>query len=98
MATFAILIKLTDQGAAGIKDAPERMRQAFESMTALGATVKDFYVTMGEYDYVGIGEGPDDETAMAACAALAASGNVRTTSMRAFTPQEFGAIVARLAR
>ena len=96
MATFVILIKLTDQGAGAIKDAPKRMQQAFESTAALGAKVKDFYVTMGEYDYVAIGEGPDDETAMAACAALAASGNVRTTSMRAFSPQEFGAIIGRL--
>ena len=63
IATFVILIKLTDQGASAIKDAPKHMQQAFESTAALGAKVKDFYVTMGEYDYVAIGEGPDDETA-----------------------------------
>ncbi len=55
IATFVILIKLTDQGASAIKDAPKHMQPP-----------------------------------------LAASGNVRTTSLRAFSPKESGAIVGRL--
>ncbi len=96
MATFVILVNLTDKGASAIKDGPKRIQELGSLVSKLGASVKDFYVTMGEYDYVAIGEGPDDETCLAVCAALATDGNVRTTSMRAFTLAEFAPILGRL--
>ena len=40
---------------------------------------------MGEYDYVAIGEMPSDEVAMRFLLSLGALGNVRTTTLRAFT-------------
>ncbi len=63
---------------------------------AMGGKVHVMLATMGEYDYVGVGEGPSDEVATAFSAALGSLGYVKTTSMRAFTPEEFAGIVAKL--
>jgi len=51
---------------------------------------------MGEYDYVGIGECPNDETAIALALAGGSQGNVRTTTLKAFTKDEFAEIVKKL--
>jgi len=51
---------------------------------------------MGEYDYVGIGEVPNDETAVALALALGSQGNARTTTLKAFTKEEFAEIVKKL--
>ena len=51
---------------------------------------------MGEYDYVAIGEFPNDEVAMAFALALASTGNVRTTTLKAFVKDEFAEIVKKM--
>ena len=56
----------------------------------------EFYSVMGEYDYVGIGELPNDETAVALALAMGSRGNVRTTTLKAFTKEEFAKIVKKL--
>ena len=48
------------------------------------------------YDIVSIGEAPDDETMTAAALAIAGEGNVRTTTLRAFNPDETRAIIAKV--
>ena len=51
---------------------------------------------MGTHDTVALIEAPGDEAATRFALALAAAGNVRTTTLRAFTVQEFGEIVQSL--
>jgi uncharacterized protein with GYD domain len=51
--------------------------------------------TIGPYDLVTVTEFPDVESATAFALALGASGNVRTTTMRAFGAEDMSAIVAR---
>jgi uncharacterized protein with GYD domain len=51
---------------------------------------------MGEYDYVAVGEAPSDEVATTFALALGSLGNVRTTTLRAYTKEEFGAMVKKL--
>ena len=96
MPTYISLMKLTGEGIGDIKEAPQRTREAVEKMEALGGKLLGLYVTMGEYDYVGIAECPSDEVALTFLLGLGAEGNVRTTTMRAFTPEEFAAVVSRL--
>jgi len=62
----------------------------------MGGKLIGFYATMGEYDYVAIGEIPSDELAMTFALALGSQGNVRTTSLKGFNQQEFTAIVQKL--
>lgn len=96
MPTYICLYKLTDQGIKNIKDAPKRIEDGFKAFEPMGIKSKGFYTVMGEYDYVSISEAPDDETAMAAVLVLGMGGNVRTTSLKAFTPEEFAGLVEKL--
>ena len=86
------MFELTDQGIKNIKDAPQRIEQGVEGLEAMGG----FYSVMGEYDYVGISEAPSDEVITAFLLALGADGNVRTTTLKAFTTEEFVEIVKKL--
>ena len=54
------------------------------------------YSTMGQYDYVAVAEWPSDEAAAAFALALGSKGMVRSTTMRAFSMDEYGAIVEKL--
>ena len=96
MPTYVVLYKLTEQGIKNIKDAPGRYEEGVKRFEAIGGKVIGFYATMGEYDYVGIGEAPNDEVAMIYALALGALGNVRTTTLKAFTTEEFANIVSKL--
>ena len=96
MPTYISLYKLTDQGIKNIKEAPGRIEEGIRRAEEMGARVLGFYTVLGEYDYVAIGEFPNDETAMAFSLALGARGYVRTTTMKAFTKDEFGEVVNKL--
>ena len=93
MPTYVALYKLTDQGIKDIKDAPQRIEEGIRGFEAMGGKVLCFYPVMGEYDYVSIGEAPNDEVAMTFMLALGAGGKVRTTTLKAFSREEFGNIV-----
>jgi uncharacterized protein with GYD domain len=51
---------------------------------------------MGEYDYVAIGEAPNDEVAVTFALALGSQGDARTMTLKAFTREEFTEIVKKL--
>jgi uncharacterized protein with GYD domain len=96
MPTYIGLYKITDQGMKTIKDAPGRVEAAIKSAEKMGAKVIGFYLVTGEYDYVAIGEFPSDEVATTFALALGSLGNVRTTTLRAYTKEEFAKIVKKL--
>ena len=96
MATFISLINYTDQGIANVKDSPKRLDMAREGLEAMGVTIKEFYLTMGDYDAVTIIDAPDGATAARALLAIGAQGNVSTTTLQAFGEDEFRNIVASL--
>jgi len=91
-----VLMKLTDQGIKDIKNAPQRIEQGIKGFEAMGGKMIGFYAVMGEYDYVAIAEGPSDEVAMAFLMALSSLGNVKTTTLKAFTKEEFAEMVKKL--
>jgi uncharacterized protein with GYD domain len=96
MNTYILLMKLTDQGIKTVKDAPKRAEAGIKAYEKMGGKVLGFYAALGEYDYVSIGEAPNDEVATAFSLALGSLGNVRTTSLRAFTLKEFTEIVKKV--
>ena len=96
MPTYIGLYKLTDKGVKNIKGAPKRIEEAIKAAEAVGGKVLGFYTVMGEYDYVAIGEFPNDEAALTLALAMGAQGNVRTTTLKAFTKEEFAKIVKKL--
>ena len=96
MPTYVALMKLTEQGLKDIKNFPARFEAAKKGAEAVGGKIIGFYAVLGEYDYVSIAEMPSDEVGMSFMMALGAMGNVRTTTLKAFTEQEFVEIVKKM--
>jgi len=96
MPTYIVLMKLTEQGIKTIKHGPQRVKENAKIMEKMGGKMTAFYLTMGEYDYVGIGEAPNDETALTFLLGMGAQGFVKTTTLKAFTVEEFEKITKNL--
>lgn len=96
MPTYIGLLKLTEQGSKDIANAPARIEEGIKLYQKLGGKVLGVYLVMGEYDYVTIGEAPSDEVQTAFALALGSQGNVKTTTLKAFTAKEIPAILAKL--
>lgn len=94
--TYILLMNLTEQGGKTIKQAPNRVQAAEKAFAAMGGKLLGMYAVMGEYDYVAIGEIPNDEAAMSFLLSLASLGNVKTKTLRAFPQKEFAKIVKKL--
>ena len=98
MAIYISLNTLTDQGARNVKDTTARADAFREAAKKFGVTVKDVYWTLGIYDAVCVLDAPDDSAIAALQASLAAVGNMRTVTLRAFSRDEMGAILAKLGK
>ena len=96
MATFVILVKMTDEGAKTIRELPDRAEALQANAQRLGITVRGWYLTQGEYDIVVVAEAPDAETMLAQAAAVSGSGNARTHTLRAFTVDEVKQVFGRM--
>ena len=94
MPTYVSLLRFTQQGAEKIKESPARLERARAALKAAGGGLKAFYLTMGQYDAVVIGEAPSDEAYATTMLAIGAAGAVRTETLRAFTEEEYRKIVA----
>jgi uncharacterized protein with GYD domain len=97
MPTYVSLMKWTAKGLETLDEAPQRTKESIETLEKMGGKLLGFYYLMGEYDMVGIAEAPSDEVAMVFLSGLNAAGNVRTTTMRAFTADEAQKIMEKLA-
>ena len=96
MATFVVLAGFTPQGVKSVKDTVSRA-DAFRDMAKkAGVTVKDVYWTLGQHDILVVCEAPDDETMTALSLSVAALGNVRTETLRAFSRNEMQAIIGKM--
>jgi len=97
MATYIVLGQFTDQGVRNVKETTRRAEALKGMAKKVGATVKEVYWTMGQYDVATIVEAPDDASATAFLLSVAGLGNVRTQSLRAFTADEMGQILGKMA-
>ena len=93
MPTYIALLKWTGQGIARVKDSPGRLDAGREAFKKKGVTIKDTYLTMGQYDLVCIIEATDDEAYASAMLSLGSQGNVQTETLKAFTEDQYRSIV-----
>jgi len=84
MATFIVLLDFTDQGVRNLKDSPQRADAFNAYAEKAGVQIVGQYWTIGSHDGVLILEAPSEEVAASVLLHLAAGGNVRTTTLRAF--------------
>src|SRR5262245_29427661 len=98
MATYIMLASFTDQGIRKVNDSPKRA-DAFKQMAQkCGATVRDVFWTLGEYDIVAIVEASDDISMTALGLSSGALGNVRTQTLRAFTQADMKTILDKMVK
>ncbi|MBE0475871.1 MAG: GYD domain-containing protein [Coriobacteriia bacterium] len=81
MPVYIMLTKLTDKGAETIRENPERILEVDREIQEMGATVREQYATLGEYDFVNILEAPDNVTAEKVSLALASRGTIRIETL-----------------
>jgi uncharacterized protein with GYD domain len=97
MATCLLLCNWTEQGLRSIKEAPERRRRATQLAEQLGCKIIAVFMTLGQYDLAIRVEAPDDETLARWALTIAAQGNLRTTTLKAFPADEFERIVGSVS-
>ena len=95
MARYVALIDWTEQGVRGFKDSVDRYEAAAGALESLGVKFTDIYWTLGGHDIVAVVDAPDDESLAAGLLAVAGQGNIRTTTLRAFTGDEMRSIISK---
>jgi uncharacterized protein with GYD domain len=94
MPTYIALLQWTGQGVKNVKDSPSRLDAGRTEFKKSGVEIKDTYLTMGAYDLVCIIDAPNDESFATAMLSLAAQGNVKTETLKAFSEDEYRKICA----
>lgn len=96
MATYIVLVNLTDQGIRNVKQTTERAKAVTAAAQRLGIKVNDIYWTMGMYDVVLVADAPNDEAITAWTLGAGSLGSIRTQTMRAFSADELNKILAKI--
>ena len=87
MPTFIMLGRLTTQAKKNGVESRAARDRIFAEFQKLGVKVTP-YTTLGPYDVVNVVEAPSDELAMKFLMAVGSTGNVDSTTLRAFTEEE----------
>ena len=87
MPIFVVLGNWTDQGLRNVEEAPKRIETTRGMVEKAGGKMQLFY-TLGNYDFAMIVEVPNDDDIMAILLCLGNMGNVRTSTMKAWTESE----------
>ncbi len=96
MATYLMLLNWTDQGIRTVKEAPQRLDKAKKLAKELGGEIKTVYMTHGSFDLAEVVEMPNDEKMASFVLKVGSYGNVRTTTLRAYSEDEYRKIVGGL--
>jgi uncharacterized protein with GYD domain len=95
MPRYISLIQFTDKGAREIRNSTARGRAFIKAAQKAGVKVEAQYWTIGGYDGVLIFSADDERTAVHCLTQLAAYGNVRTQTLRAFVDKEWDDIIGK---
>jgi uncharacterized protein with GYD domain len=96
MATYIMLVNFTQKGIEDIKHGPDRLTAIKERARKRGGEIKEFYLTLGQYDAIIVIEGANDEGTVTGILEAASQGHIRTQTLRAFPENEYRKIVAAL--
>lgn len=88
MSSYLVLWNWTEQGLRDFKDSPKRAEAFKQLVEKNGGKVVHFWYTMGKYDGATLVEAPSDETLMKIALSVGSLGNIRTTTLKAWTASE----------
>ena len=88
MPTFILSLNWTEQGIRSVKETPKRAQAIRELGKRMGVDIKSIYLTTGDSDLLAIVEAADDDNVAKFALTLAAAGNMRTRTVRAWPEAE----------
>jgi len=95
MTRYLTLLRFTEQGSKAIKKSTGRAAAFADAVAKAGVKIESQYCTSGAYDGAIVLSAQDETRALQCLAALAAAGNVRTETLRAYDAGEFDAIAGK---
>jgi uncharacterized protein with GYD domain len=95
MATYVSLIKWTEQGIQNFQETTQRAQEFTRIVEGNGGTIRELLWTLGEYDLVCIADFPDEATGVAVLLQVSALGNIRSSTMNAFSADQMTDIIRR---
>ena len=96
MTTYVMLAHWTDQGMRTVTDSVRRLDAAKKLLKDMGGEYKHHFLTMGDYDFVGIYEAPDDAIAARFMLQVGQLGFVRAKTLKAFPEAAYRELIASL--
>lgn len=96
MPTFILSLNWTEQGIRSVKETPKRAQAIRDLGKRMGVDIKSIYLTTGDSDLLAIVEATDGDNVAKFAMTLAAAGNVRTRTVRAWTEAEAMKLISEL--
>ena len=97
MPLFIMSMNWTEKGISTIRDWPKRMSDAREYGKKVGVEIKQTYLTNGQFDLVSIVESASGDNIAKFCMQVGALGNVRTSTVRAWSQDEYMKLISELS-
>ncbi|MEY2568344.1 MAG: hypothetical protein QOE35_2873 [Actinomycetota bacterium] len=89
MATFIMLSTLGPEGAATVRENPERIKAVNDEVESMGVKVLQQYALLGPYDFCNILEAPDERAMAKVAMTLSARGTLKSLTLTAIPIDEF---------
>ena len=89
MATFIMLSTLGPEGAATVRENPERIKAVNDEVESMGVKVLQQYALLGPYDFCNILEAPDERTMAKVAMMLSARGTLKSLTLTAIPIDDF---------
>ena len=89
MPRYVMLSTLGPDGAATLRENPDRLLAVNSEVEAMGARVVEQYALLGPYDFLNILEAPDEVTMARVATMLSARGTVKTLTITAIPVEDY---------
>ncbi|NNN21600.1 MAG: GYD domain-containing protein [Acidimicrobiales bacterium] len=89
MATFLMLSTLGPDGAARLRDHPERLLEVNSEVESMGVKVVAQWALLGAYDFATVLEAPDERVMARVAVTLGSRGTLKTLTLSAIPVEEF---------
>lgn len=98
MPTYVVLANYTENGFETLTEteSDEFLEDTKETVRAHNGELHEYYLTMGQYDAVGVVEFPDDQVCAEAMLSILETGVAETETLRAFTEEQARELIGTL--
>jgi uncharacterized protein with GYD domain len=84
-----MLSRLSPDGVQTIKNNPTRIKEVNREVEQLGATVKQQWATLGQFDFINVVEAPDEKTMARVSLELGSRGTAKYETLIAIPIDDF---------